>query len=408
MQTFLKRFGPGFLAVAVVLSSFGGGLYVGSQKTYATSGAAVSVLNGESGKKSDVDFSPFWKAWDVLNQKYVPTHEKPAATDQEKVWGAIQGLAASYGDPYTTFFPPVENKDFQSQISGNFEGVGMEVDTKDKVIVVVSALKNTPAEKAGMKTGDRILTINGTSTVNMAVEEAVKLIRGPKGTTVTLMVLPEKATRPKEVKITRDVINTPTIETELRSDGVFVIHLYTFTENSATLFRQAIQKFVQTKSNKLVLDLRGNPGGYLDAAVDMASWFLPKDALVVKEATGGKGQDVEYKSLGYNLFNKSLKMVILVDGGSASASEILSGALQEHGVAKLVGTKTFGKGSVQELVPITKDTSLKVTIARWLTPNGNSISEKGLTPDVEVQLTEDDVKNKNDLQLKKAVEILNQ
>jgi carboxyl-terminal processing protease len=362
MQTFLKKFGASILAVAIIATTFGGGIYIGSQRANATQ-IPASVQNSSLGKPTDVDFSLFWKAWDILNQKFVQTHKKGTTTDQARVYGAIQGLASAFGDPYTTFFPPSEAKSFQSQISGNFEGVGMEVGIKDNVITVIAPLKNSPAARAGIKTGDYILKINGTSTQDMSVEQAVQFIRGKKGTTVTLSVLTPSAKEAHEVNIVRDTINTPTIDSELRSDGVFVIRLYTFTENSAQLFRNEIQKFVKSGSSKLVLDLRGNPGGYLEAAVDMASWFLPSDAIIVKEDTAGHGQDTVYKSRGYNIFNHNLKMVILVDGGSASASEILAGALQEHRIAKLVGTQTFGKGSVQEIVPLTDDTFIKVTMA---------------------------------------------
>ena len=407
MQTFLKKFGASLLAVAIIATSFGSGLYLGNRQGIALQPTAPSIANGNIGKPNDVDFSIFWKAWDVLNQRFVQTHKVGSTTDKQRVYGAIQGLAASFGDPYTTFFPPVEAKSFESQISGNFEGVGMEIGMKEGIITVISPLKDSPSAKAGIKTGDLILKINGTSTQDLSVDQAVQLIRGKKGSTVTLSVLSANAKEAHDVKIVRDTINIPTIDSELRKDGVFVIRLYTFTENSPVLFRTEIQKFVKSGSHKLVLDLRGNPGGYLDAAVDMASWFLPSDAVVVKEDSAGHGDDKVYKSKGYNIFNKNLKMVILVDGGSASASEILSGALQEHGIAKLVGTQTFGKGSVQELVPLTDDTFLKVTIARWLTPNGVSISAQGLKPDFVVPFTAADAEKKQDPQLNKAVEVLN-
>jgi carboxyl-terminal processing protease len=404
---FLKKSSTTIIAIAVIGGSFGIGMYVGSQKIATTGDTQPSILNGNVGKPEDVNFSLFWKAWDVLEEKHVPTHNEGTTTNEQKVYGAIKGLAAAYGDPYTTFFPPVENEAFQTEIAGNFEGVGMEVGIKDNIITVIAPLKGTPAANAGIKSGDRIVSINGTTTADMTVEEAVKLIRGKKGTVVTFSLFRDGDTAPHEVKVTRDVINIPTLETEKRSDGIFVIRLFSFTQNSSQLFQTALQEFVESNSSKLILDLRGNPGGYLDSAVEMASWFLPKDALVVKEDSGGRGDDKEYKSYGQNIFNENLKMVILVDGGSASASEILAGALSEHGVAELVGSQTFGKGSVQELVPLTKDTSLKITIARWLTPKGVSISDQGLKPDFVVPFTQEDANKKIDPQLNKAVEILN-
>ena len=187
---------------------------------------------------------------------------------------------------------------------------------------------------------------------------------------------------------------------------MFVIRLYSFSAQSPRLFRDALRKFVESGSNKLLLDLRGNPGGYLEAAVDMASWFLPAGKIIVTEDSGKNGKRAPHRSRGYDIFNKNLKFVILVNAGSASASEILAGALQEHGVAKLVGTKTFGKGSVQEVVKLTPETNLKVTVARWLTPNGVSISLAGLKPDVEVKMTPEDIEKKRDLQTDKAIQLL--
>ncbi len=396
-------------AVIIIGSAFGLGVMFGIQKTTSLSNSVASnILNRDPGKTTTVDFTPFWQAWNLLQEKYVPTTSKTASTtsDQDKLWGAIAGLTAAYGDPYTTFFPPVENKEFQTQISGNFEGIGMEVGMKDNVLTVIAPLKNSPAFRAGIKTGDRILSIDNTSTSNLTVDAAVAMIRGKKGTSVSLSILPKDAKQPKTLTIVRDIIDIPTIDTEKRSDGIFVIRLYSFSANSATLFKNAIQEFVQSGDSKLILDVRGNPGGYLEAAVDMASWFLPKDALIVREESAGHTPTVDYKSHGYNIFNKNLKMVILVDGGSASASEILAGALSEYGVAKLVGTKTYGKGSVQELINLTPETSLKITVARWLTPKGNSISEHGLQPDVTVEITQDDIKAANDAQFNKAVQVL--
>jgi carboxyl-terminal processing protease len=209
-----------------------------------------------------------------------------------------------------------------------------------------------------------------------------------------------------EIKVTRDVINIPTIDSELRPDGIFVIELYNFSAVSSGLFRNALRDFIQSGSNKLIFDLRGNPGGYLEAAVEIASWFLPQGSAVVTEDYADKQSDIVHRSRGYNVFSSDLKMVILVDRGSASASEILAGALQHYGIAQLVGTNTFGKGSVQELVPITADTSLKITVARWLNPGGKQIPVEGIPPDVEVKRTDEEIKEGKDSQLDKAIEIL--
>ena len=367
---------------------------------------------------TDKQFEPFWKVWNILNQKYVAA----TTTDTEaRIWGAIQGLASSQGDPYTVFFPPDESKMFKSDISGNFEGVGMEIGIKDNILTVVAPLKDSPAERSGLHAGDKIIMIDDTNTADMPTDKAVKLIRGPKGSKVKITVIREGSTQPLEKTIIRDIIDIPTIQTEvknsdgttsvdkvsgLRSDGVFIIRLFSFTAQSPDLFRSALRQFIESGSNKLIIDLRGNPGGYLDAAWDMASWFLPVGKVIVTEDFGGKKPDIVYRSKGYDVFSKNLKLVVLVDAGSASASEILAGALREHGIATLIGTKTFGKGSVQELIEITGNTSLKVTVARWLTPEGHNLSNEGLSPDIEVKITQKEIDDKKDLAMDKAVEFL--
>lgn len=368
----------------------------------------VALVSGVDHKNSpkNVDFDTFWKAWNIINEKYVPTTSSTTPTDQEKVWGAIQGLAASTGDPYTVFFPPVEAKAFDEQISGAFEGVGMEVDVKEGVLTVIAPLKDTPAYKAGIKAGDKIIGIDKKTTQGLATAEAIKRIKGPKGTTVTFLIVRENSTEPIEISVVRDVIVVPAMKTELVGD-VFVIRMYSFSAQSADEFRKALRSFVESGKYKLVLDLRGNPGGYLEAAVDMASWFLPSGKLIVAEQSKNLTFSQEYRSRGYNIFNDKLKFAILIDGGSASASEILAGALSEHGKAILVGKKTYGKGSVQELVEITPETSLKVTIAKWLTPNGHSISKAGIEPQIDIDFDVEKFKTTGeDNQLKRAIEEL--
>jgi len=383
------------------------GFHSGEDKVLTT--MAAGVASTADGKPSDVDFSTFWKVWNLLNKDFAPpvgTSTKPV-TAQDRVYGAIEGMTASLGDPYTVFFPPVENSMFQSEVKGNFEGVGMEVSSVKGVLTVVAPLKGSPAEAAGILSGDAILTIDGKDTSNLSVDEAVQLIRGEAGTKVNLTIFRKGEKAPRPVSVTRATINLPVIATKDLGNGIFMISLDTFTENSADLFRGALREFVQSGDQKLILDLRGNPGGYLDAAIDMASWFLPGGKVVVQEDYGaGKDRDI-FRSKGYNIFNDNLKFVILVDGGSASASEILSGALSEQGRATLIGEKTFGKGSVQELLDITDKTTLKVTIAHWLTPNGNFITGTGITPAIVVDRTQADVAAGKDPQLDRAIEFLN-
>ncbi len=367
--------------------------------------AEFNVVNNEI-SDDIVDMDPFWKVWNILDDKYVETKTPEATTTgQDRLWGAIQGMTGTLGDPYTVFLPPEDTKDFETNISGNFEGVGMEIGVKEGVLSVISPLKGSPAEKIGIMAGDKILTIDGKPAVDLSTDKAVKLIRGPRGTIVKIGILRNGNGKPLQFEIIRAVIDIPTAKTEIKDD-VFIISLYNFYAQARPQFNIALKEFINSKKSKLILDLRGNPGGYLDAAVDMASWFLPLGRAIVREDFGDNKMETVYRSKGYDIFTDKLEMLILVDGGSASASEILAGALQEYGIAKLVGTKTYGKGSVQQLFPVTKDTSLKVTIAKWLTPNGNSISEGGLIPDYEVKITEEDLKAEKDPQMEKALELL--
>lgn len=370
------------------------------------SGAEVPCLSNHTvaqNPEAAADFAQFWKAWNIINEKYVPT-KHAAVSNQEKVWGAIGGLANSLGDPYTYFMPPQEKSIFEQDVQGNFGGVGMQIGVKDSMLTVIAPLKGSPAERAGIKKGDKILKIDNATTSEMTVDKALYLIRGEVGKPVRLTLFRIEGGESFDVSVIREVIQVPTIDTEKRGD-IFIIRLYGFPATGADLFRQSLREFVQSGSDKLVLDLRGNPGGYLEVSVDMASWFLPQGKVVVSEEEKN-GKDQVYRSKGYNVFGDKFHFVILVDGGSASAAEILAGALQQHGVAVLVGTKTFGKGSVQELVSITPDTALKVTIARWITPNGTNLSAGGLDPDVKVEITKDDVEHGKDPQLDKAIEVL--
>lgn len=400
LEFFKTRRNTGVILLVVLF--FVLGIYIGFNNR-----SEIEKVTGLSGKETEVitetDFSPFWKVWNTINEKY-PEAEK--ITDQDRVYGAISGLVGSLNDPYSVFFNPDEAKSFEDEIAGNFTGVGMEVGIKDKTLTVIAPLKDTPAYRANIKPGDKILKIDETVTSGLSIEKAIKLIRGEKGTAVVLTIFREGDKDPIEIKIVRDVINIPTLDTELRKDGIFVIKLYSFSANSANLFRNAIKNFVQSGTDKLLLDLRGNPGGYLDSAVDMSSWFLEGGKIVVTEDYGDDKKPEIFRSRDYNIFNDKLKFVILIDSGSASASEILAGTMQDHGRAKLVGDKSFGKGSVQETIKVTPDTLLKVTVAKWLTPNGNLIEEKGLTPDYLVEITRKDLEDKKDPQLDKAVELL--
>ena len=397
----LNKYTVIFISLLAVAGIFYGGFFYGQNQKQAN-GKEFNIINQEAGKPPEVDIAPFWTAWNTVSSKYVSAKDLDG---QKMVWGAVEGMVKSLGDPYSVFFPPQENKEFKDTIRGDFGGVGMEIGTKGGTVMVISPLKGTPAYRAGIKAGDKILKIGDKITLDMTAEEAARLIRGEKGTAVKLLLLPKGEEKTKEVTLIRDTIIVPILETEEKPGGIFLIKLYSFSGNSTNEFRNALRKFVYSGNNKMIIDLRGNPGGYLESAVDASSWFLPIGKTVVREKFGN-GEENLFKSKGYNIFD-NLPLAILVNEGSASASEIMAGALKEHGIAKLVGAKTFGKGSVQELIEITPQTSLKITIAKWLTPNGVSISDQGLEPDFKVEVTKKDIELENDPQMEKAVEIVN-
>lgn len=392
------------LAIAfalVLVVGFAGGITAGA----SGGGKLLSNLSFIGGPSAEpdpsADLTDFWRAWNTLNAKFIQTHGTSSLpTSEEKMWGAIQGLTSAYGDPYTVFMPPEEAKRFAEDISGNFEGVGMEIGIKDGVLTIIAPLKKTPAERAGLLAGDQILSINGTMTEGLSIDEAVKLIRGKKGTEVVFKILRDGEVI--DITAVRDVINVPAMETEHDAErGIFIISFYTFSEHAEEEFANALQAFKKSGAKNLIIDVRGNPGGYLDASVEIAGHFLPKGELIVTEDYNGNRPNIEHRSNGTAAFGKGYQIVVLVDQGSASASEILAGALQDNHVATLIGTRSYGKGSVQELVKIGEG-SLKVTVARWLTPSGRSISDGGLTPDIEVKRTREDVTAGKDPQMERA------
>ncbi|MBP6857689.1 MAG: S41 family peptidase [Candidatus Pacebacteria bacterium] len=388
-----------FIGLLCIIGIFLFGIYIGFENRPASQ-KIVGVVNKEVPEEIAVntDFEPFWKAWQLVKEKYPDANK---TDNQEHVYGAIKGMLASFGDPYITFFTPEESKLFESEISGEFGGVGMEMGQKDGILTVVAPLKDTPAFKAGILSGDKIVKIDGVESADISVDKAVTLIRGEPGTTVTLSIVREGLLQIKDIEIVRAKIAIPTIDTEKHPEkGVFVIKLYSFSAQSPELFRGALNEFANSGYTKLVLDLRNNPGGYLEAAVSMAGWFLPDGKVVVKEIGKTDKDIILHKSRGPGIFKDKIQMVVLVNKGSASASEILAGALSEHGVATLMGTQTFGKGSVQELMKLTNDTSIKITIAKWYTPNGVSISDSGLTPDIKLEPNKDNIK---DQQLEDAI-----
>lgn len=390
------------ILIVIIFASFLIGFFMGTKESVL---ADEYWFSEETSSIKMVDFELFWKALAVLDKKHPNASELGS---KERVWSSIQGLAESYGDPYTTFFTPEEVKNFEENINGEFSGVGMEVGLENGYITVIAPLKNSPAEQAGILPGDVVTEIDGESALEMTIDQAVEKIRGPKGKTVILKIAREGEAGLLEFSIVRDTIELISLETSVptNAEDVFVISLYTFSENIGESFGEAMSEFVKSGKRKLILDLRSNPGGYLSSAVDIGSFFVPQGKVIVTESFGenSEQEDTEYRSRGTDIkLPKNFKMVILVDGGSASASEIVAGALQEYGIATLVGTETFGKGSVQEYLKIDDETALKVTVAHWLTPFGATIEGQGLTPD---HVVEYDSQDTEDNQLQAAIDLL--
>ena len=386
-----KKFFISIFLVLVILASFGLGTYFGKSQ--------CKICPPE-----EIDFSLFWEVYHRLQEKFV---DKGKFDIQKMIYGAISGMVKSLGDPYTVFFPPEETKRFEEDVKGVFEGVGMEIGIKKGQLQVIAPLEGTPAQRAGLRSGDKILKINDTETSDLTIDEAVDLIRGPKGTEVTLTIFREEWKKTKEIKLMRDVIEVPSLKREIKEiDGqkIAYIQLYQFSENASFDFRKAAIEILTSPAQKIILDLRNNPGGYLEVAQDITGWFLEKGKIVVIEDFG-QGNEQEYKAQGPGTFS-DYKIVILINQGSASASEILAGAIRDNLKVKLIGKKSFGKGTVQELASLKDNSLIKITIAHWRLPAGQLIEKNGLNPDYEVNLTDEDIKAGKDPQLDKAIEVL--
>lgn len=390
-----------FLTIIFISTIFIVGFFVG--QINADPKIIFGVQNPELGQPIGTDFSLFWQAWAAIENKFVNREE---IDFQKMIYGAISGMVESLGDPYTVFFPPQESKKFFEDVSGSFEGVGMEIDIKKGQLTVISPLEESPAQRAGLRAGDKIIKINSTSTDDLTLDEAVKLIRGPKGTEVSLTISRDEWEDSREIKIIRDVIQVPSLKLEFKDiDGqkIAYLKLYQFSEKAGGDFRKAVVEILNSQSEKIILDLRNNPGGYLEVAQDIAGWFLERGQTVTIEDFGGKKENNIYKAEGSGSL-QGFPIIVLINEGSASASEILAGALRDNRNVILVGQKSFGKGSVQEVETLKEGSSLKVTVAKWLTPKGNFITDIGLEPDFKIEITEDDLKNEKDPQLEKAIE----
>lgn len=354
-------------------------------------------LFSNSTAPSQLDFSSLNELYSLLRAKYDGDLDTNKLID-----GAKHGLVDAVGDPYTVYFNADEAKAFDSDLNGTFEGIGAELGKTNGQLTILSVLADTPAEKAGLEKNDIILKVNGEDISTLTVGESVMKIRGEKGTTVKLTILRGDATQ--EYSITRGTISTPSVTSEVLDGNIGYMRISRFGDDTAGLAKKAAQSFQSQGVTKVILDLRGNGGGLLTAAQSVASLWLKEGTTIVSERTGGVTTDT-LKAQGDAVL-EGVQTVVLVDGDSASASEIVAGALKDNEAATLLGEKTFGKGSVQVISDLTNGGQLKVTIAKWYTPNGVNINQEGIQPDKEVALSDEDAKAGNDTQKDAAIQML--
>jgi carboxyl-terminal processing protease len=370
--------------------------HVNQQKKIVSTNLVISPL----GELETIDMRLFWDTWNILNGKYVDPH---TLDSQEMVYGAIRGMVSALDDPYTTFMTPKENKEFQDSLEGTLEGIGAELILRHGLLTVISPLKNSPAKKAGLQPEDIIIAVDGESTEDISLEQAVTKIRGEKGSPVTLTISRKKHNEPIDITITRETINIESV-TWAMEDNIAIVELNQFGNNTKQEFSKTINEVLNERPDGMVLDLRYNGGGYLDGAVDIVSEFIEKGEVVTIKRRNPENDETIFVNGQARVVN--LPLAVLINKGSASASEIVAGAIQDHERGIVIGENSFGKGTVQEVENLIGGSSLRVTVAEWFTPNGRNITEEGITPNEIIERTVDDIENNEDPQLNAAMEHL--
>lgn len=367
--------------------------------------AVSTLVPGEPGAAvaapSEENLGLLNEVWTILQDEYVDPEGLDA---QELVHGAASGMVGAVGDPHTVFVEPLPAAIMDQDMQGSFEGIGASVDMVDGKVVIVRPLPNSPALQAGIQAGDVILAVDDQSLEGKSLLEAITMIRGPQGTTVRLLIQREGVAEPFVVPVTRDKVELLTVESRMLDGGIGYVRLTEFNAIARDRLREALEQLSREDLKGLIFDLRGNPGGYLDMAVEVAGEFLPRGTLVLTEHERDR-EPKEYLVRGRGLATE-VPLVVLVDGGSASASEIVAGAIRDHQRGTLIGTTTYGKGSVQNPHTLSDGSSLRVTVARWHLPNGHNLDGNGIVPDIEVPRTPDEVLAGVDPQLDRAVAFL--
>lgn len=390
----------------MLVSGFSGftiGSSLESSNDVSETAIVVTDEDKEFSKASkEVPFSLYWQVWDTIKNEYY----KQPVKDSNLFYGSLRGMVYGLGDPYSEFFEPKTAEEFQEELKGSFEGIGAEIGMKNDQVTIIAPLPDSPAEKAGIRAGDRVLAIDGIDTAYMTLDEAVGRIRGERGTSVRLTILP-KGERDlfSEITVIRDVIEVKSVTFKtLNDDKIFYITLNHFNADTKEVFGEAVVAALSKNPKGIILDLRNNPGGFLDAAVKVAGYWTGNNTVVIEQFSSGDRNTYEG---GVEPLLKPYKTVVLVNGGSASASEIVAGALKDYKLATIIGENTFGKGTVQSLETLPDGSAMKLTVAEWLTPNGALIEESGVTPDIIIERTEEDYDKDLDPQLDRAIEFLN-